>query len=364
MKVAGGGGADGDAGERGWPDSAQAAARRAEELGYDVIAANETAHDSIVRAAVMAVATSRIEVSTSVTIAFPRSPFILASAAWDLQHLSQGRFSIGLGSQVKGHNERRFGMPWIPGPATRMKEYVRMMRAVWDTFQDNVRPGFVGKIYQFTLMSPNFNPGPIDFPRPKIFMACVGDAMARAAGEVADGVLPHGFMTDRYMRSVMLPNIAIGLKRAGRDWREIEISGGGMTVFGENQAEIEQNVNRLRQTVSFYGSTRSYHEVFDAHGFRDLGEQLHRMWLEGKWEEMRRIIPEQVLWDMAQTCTYDGIPAFVRDQREYAGRVAFSMPMRTPAERERFDHVLREVQAIESNRVPRELAAVAHTGPA
>jgi len=353
MKVSGGGAVEGGA-ERGWPAGAAEAAKSAEMLGYDLIGVNETAHDSIVLASVMAYATERIEIQTSVTIAFPRSPYVLALEAWDLQHLSKGRFSIGLGSQVKGHNERRFGQPWVPGPATRMKEYVRMMTAVWQTFQTNARPASTGKHYQFTLMSPNFNPGPIDFPRPKVFMAVVGDGMARAAGEVADGVLPHGFMTDRYMRKVVLPNIGIGLKRSGRTWHDIEVAAGGMTVFGEDQAEIEQNIQRLRQTVSFYGSTRTYHEVFDAHGLRDLGEQLHRMSLEGKWEEMRRVIPDSVLWDMAQTATYDQVPDFFRMKREYASRVGFTMPLRTPADKERFDDILKQLKAIESERVPRE----------
>jgi probable F420-dependent oxidoreductase len=345
MKVAGGGG-EGGAEERGWPGSAAASARRAEELGYDVISASETSHDSIVRATLMLQATERIEVSTSVTIAFPRSPYVLALEAWDLQHLGKGRFAIGLGSQVRGHNERRFGVPWIPGPATRMKDYVRMMRAVWDTFQSDTRPNFQGKFYQFTLMSPFFNPGPIEFPQPRVLMAVVGDGMARAAGEVADGVLPHGFMTDRYMREVVLPNIGIGLKRSKRDWSDIEISAGGYVVFGENQSEIEQNIERLRTPISFYGSTRTYHEVFDPHGLRDLGEQLYSLSLEGKWQEMPRVIPEAALWEMAQTSTYDEAPEFFRTKREYASRVSFSMPMRTPGDRERFDHILAQIKAI------------------
>jgi probable F420-dependent oxidoreductase len=238
-----------------------------------------------------------------------------------------------------------------------MKEYVRMMHAVWNSFQYGERPGFVGKIYQYTLISSNFNPGPIDFPRPKVLLGVVGDAMARVAGEVADGVLPHGFTTDKYMRTVMLPNIGIGLKRGGRSWSDIEVHSGGMTVFGENQAEIERNIQRLRRTISFYGSTRSYHEVFDAHGLRDLGEQLHRMSLEQKWDEMATMIPDAVLWEMADTCTYDDIPKFYRERREYASHVGLNLPHGSPAERERFDHIMAEVKAIEPQRIPRELAA-------
>ncbi len=324
-------------------------------MGYDFVSCGELQHDSILTMTVAAQNSERVQLETSVTIAFPRSPMVLAMEAWDIQHFSKGRFILGLGSQVKGHNERRFGMPWVPGPATRMKEYIQMLKAIWDTWQNGAKPAFVGKTYQFTLMTPNFNPGPLPYDRPKVFLACVGDAMARVAGQVADGVLPHGFMTDKYMREVLLPNVKVGLERAGRDWKDVEISGGGMTVFGENESEIEQGLDRLRQPISFYGSTRSYHEVFDVHGWRDLGERLHALSLEGKWDEMRRIIPEEVLRGFAQTSTYDKLPDFIREHREYASRVGLAIPNRTPTEQERFQHLLREVQGIQTPGVPRGL---------
>lgn len=342
----------------GWLTGVAEAARRAEELGYDSASAPELQHDSMLASALAAAATERIEIQTSVTIAFPRSPMVLAMEAWDIQHLSKGRFTVGLGSQVKGHNQDRFSVPWGPA-APRMKEYVLMMKAVWESFQTGQKPNFVGKHYHYTLMTPNFNPGPIDFPRPKVFMACVGDAMARAAGQVADGVMPHGFMTDKYMRDVVLPNVAIGLKRGGRTWDDIEISGGGFTVFGETESEIEQGLERLRQPISFYGSTRSYHEVFEVHGLKDLGMQLHSLSLQGKWDEMRKLIPEDVLHVFAQTSTYDKLPDFIREHREYATRVGLGMPTTTPAQRERAIQVLKEVQNVEVPRVPRGLESLA-----
>ena len=299
----------------GWLTGVAKAAKRAEDLGYDLASTPETAHDSMLGAALGAAATERIELETSVTIAFPRSPMVLAMESWDIQHLSKGRFIIGLGSQVKGHNQNRFSVPWGPA-APRMKEYVQMMKAVWDSWQDGEDPNFLGKHYHYTLMTPTFNPGPIDYPRPKIMVACVGDAMARAAGEVADGVMPHGFMTDKYMREVVIPNIAIGLKRGGRYWTDIELTGGGFTVFGETEADIERGLERIRQPISFYGSTRSYHEVFELHGLKDLGMQLHELSLKGQWEEMQRVIPESVLRIFAQTSTYDKLPEFVTEHRE------------------------------------------------
>ena len=245
----------------GWLTNVAQQAQHAEELGYDFASTPETSHDSMLAATLAAANTTKLEVQTSVTIAFPRSPTVLAMEAWDIQHMSQGRFSIGLGSQVKGHNQNRFSTDWPGAPATRMKEYIRMMRAVWKSFRTGEKPDYVGKYYHFTLMTPNFNPGPIDYPDPKIGLALVGDAMARVSGEVADIVMPHGFMTDKYMREVVLPNVAIGLKRSNRTWSDIEISGGGFTVFGETESDIEQGLERLRQPISFYGSTRSYHEA-------------------------------------------------------------------------------------------------------
>ena len=341
----------------GWLTGVAEAAKRAEDLGYDVASTPETAHDSILTATLGAAATERIEIQTSVTIAFPRSPTVLAYEAWDIQHLSKGRFSLGLGSQVKGHNINRFSMEWGPA-APRMKEYIQMVKAVWKSFSSGEKPEFLGKHYHFTLMTPNFNPGPIDYPTPKVFLACVGDAMARVAGEVADGVLPHGFMTDKYMREVVLPNIAIGLKRSGRTWSDIELSGGGFTVFGEDEAEIEQGLERLRQPISFYGSTRSYHEVFEVHGLKDLGMQLHEMSLQGKWAEMQKVIPEDVLRVFVQTSTYDRLPQFIADHREYATRVGLALPANTPAQRERLAHVLGSIRAIRTTGVPRGLEDV------
>lgn len=338
-----------------WLTAVPDQARHAEELGYDFASTPETQHDSILAATLAAYTTEKLEIQTSVTIAFPRSPTVLAMEAWDIQHLSKGRFVLGLGSQVKGHNQHRFSVDWPGAPATRMKEYIKMLHAVWDSFQDGKKPEFIGKYYHFTLMTPNFNPGPIPYPRPKVGLACVGDAMARVAGEVADVVMPHGFMTDKYMREVVLPNVAIGLKRSGRTWQDIEIAGGGFTVFGETESEIEQGLERLRQPISFYGSTRSYHEVFEVHGLKSLGMQLHELSLQGKWDEMQRVIPEDVLRVFAQTSTYDKLPEFVANHREYASRITLPLPSSTPEQRERAKYIIEQVRKVQVPRVPRGL---------
>jgi probable F420-dependent oxidoreductase len=340
-------------GTGGWLKDVGAAAKRAEDNGYDFVTCGELAHDSMLTMTVAAGATERIELTTGVTIALPRSPMVLAMQAWDLQAYTAGRFNIGLGSQVKGHNERRFGGTWT-APAPRMKEYIQMMKAVWDSWQDGANAEFLGKHYTYTLMTPNFNPGPIEYPRPKIFLAVVGEAMARVAGEVADGVLPHGgIMTDKYMREVMLPNIKIGLDRAGRTWDDIEIAASGYTVYGETEEEIAKGLERLRQPLSFYGSTRTYHHVLELHGLKDLGDELHQLSLRGEWQKMREVISEDALRELAQTTTYDKLPEFVVENREYATRIGFDMPRRTPEENERANEVLNALKGVQTSGAPR-----------
>lgn len=339
----------------GWPSEVAAAAKRAEDTGFDQISCGELSHDSIVTMTVAATATSRIGLGTSVTIAFPRSPMVLAMQAWDLQQLSGGRFSIGLGSQVKGHNERRFGGTWT-APAPRMREYVQMMHAIWDSWQDGARADFEGEHYRFKLMTPAFNPGPIDFPRPKVGVAMVGPGMARTAGQVADVVMPHGgIMSDRYMREVLLPAVRKGLLDYQRDWSDVEIAASGYLVMGDSDGEIEQKLLAMRQPLSFYGSTRTYHKVLALHGLEELGHELHALSLRGKWDEMREAVGLDHLRELAQTCTYDEYPEFLVRHREYASRTAFAMPMSTPEQRERFAELLKRVQAVQTPGVPRGL---------
>ena len=339
----------------GWLKDIPNAAKQAETDGFDYISCGELSHDSMLTMTVAAGATKTIDTMTSVTIAFPRSPMVLAMEAWDLAAYSGGRFHIGLGSQVKGHNERRFGGTWT-APAPRMKEYIQMMKAIWDCWQNGTTPEFLGKHYRFTLMTPNFNPGPLDVPRPKIYLAVVGDAMARVAGEVADGILPHGgIMTDKYMREVLLPNVKIGLERSGRNWNDIEIAASGYTVYGENDEEIAKGLDSLRQALSFYGSTRTYHDVLELHGLKYLGDKLHALSLNGEWQKMREVITDDELMELTQVSTWDKLPDFVSQHREYAGMMGFGMRTTTPEQRERAKAVMKEVQAVETPGVPRGL---------
>ena len=169
-----------------------------------------------------------------------------------------------------------------------MREYIRMMHAVWDTWQDGKPAQFLGKQYTYTLMTPNFNPGPLEHPRPKVGLAMVGPGMARTAGEVADVVMPHGgIMSDKYMREVLLPAIRTGLERGGRTWADLEIAESGYLILGDSDGEIEQKALGMRRALSFYGSTRTYHKVLALHGLEELGLKLHALSLRGRWDEMR-----------------------------------------------------------------------------
>lgn len=337
----------------GWPKRAPEAARRAEADGFDVVTCGELAHDSMLTMALAATTTERVELQTSVTIAFPRSPMVLAMEAWDIQHLSGGRFSLGLGSQVKGHNERRFGGTWS-APAPRMREYIDMMRAIWHSWQNRTPPDFVGKEYRYTLMSPNFDPGPLEVPYPKVGLAMVGPGMARVGGEKADVIMPHGgIMSDKYMREVLLPAVGKGLARSGRDWSDIEVAASGYLVLYEDEKEIEEKMLGMRQTLSFYGSTRTYHKVLELHGLEELGQKLHSLSVQGRWSDMRDAVPLEAIAELAQTCRYDDLPDFLMNHREYASRMSVALPSRTPEEKERATDIRRRIQALKMPGVPR-----------
>ncbi len=321
-------------------------AERLERLGFDVLTTSELRHGATARLTLAAYASRRAEISTSVMIAFARSPFVMAQMAWELQRMTGGRISIGLGSQVKGHNERRFSTGlWVP-PAPRMEEYVRVMRAVWQTFQTGELVPFKGKQYQFTLCPPAFNAGPISFPAPKIFVAAVGPAMTRVAGRVADGLLPHSFTTGKYVREVTLPNLQQGAREAGRDVGEIEIAAGGMMALADSESAVEKQLIELRSRVAFYGSTRTYQPVFATHGQEALGRRLHEMSVAERWDEMPDAVPLEVVRDFVTAGTFDSMPGEIKNKLSYATRVTLDPVSDSPDDDQRVFELVRHVQEI------------------
>jgi probable F420-dependent oxidoreductase len=283
-----------------------AAARAVEAEGYDGIVSMENKHEPFLALAVAGVATERIELHNGVAIAFARTPMAVAEAGWDLAGATGGRFIVGLGSQVRAHNERRFSVPWTP-PAPRMREYVQVLRAIWRCWRNGERPAYEGEHYRFTLMTPNFAPEPIAAPPPAITIAAVGPAMLKVAAEECDGVRLHGFCTRRYVEEAVMPRLAEGLQKAGRKRENYEISGGGFLATGPDDATVARNFEWVRQRVAFYGSTQAYWPVFALHGLEDLGHKLNALTRQGKWDEMAQEVADDVVHLFAAVGRYDEI---------------------------------------------------------
>ena len=321
------------------------AAKQVEARGYDGAFTPETGHDPFLAHALAAEHTERIDLGTAVAIAFPRSPMATAQIAWDLQRLSNGRFVIGLGTQVKGHIERRYGMTWAaPGP--RLKEYVLMMRAIWDSWQNGTKPSFQGEHYRYTLMTPFFNPGAIEHPNIPIHISAINPYNCRLVGEVCDGIKLHGFNTPKYLREVILPNIEKGAKKAGRDLKEIEICGVGFVITGKTEEEVEKAKAPFRQQIAFYGSTRTYRPVLDIEGWGELCPELFALSLEGKWQEMATKITDDMLEQFAVIGTYDEIVPLIKERSAgLIDRTTFAIPVRSPEDEERLRSMIKELQA-------------------
>ncbi len=282
------------------------AAQAAEADGYDGVQSHELRHDPFAPLAFAALATERVTLATSVAIAFPRSPMIVANHAWDLARHSNGRFVLGLGSQVKAHNERRFSVPWI-APAARLGEYVRALRAIWRTWETGAKLEFHGQHYNFTLMTPEFSPGPQGLPMIPVAMAAVGPVMLKTAARVADSVRLHGFATRKYLEEVVRPMLQAELTAAGKSFVGFEVTGGGFIATGPDEAAVRAATEKARYRVAFYGSTPAYRPVFDVHGIGDLGARLHEKVREGKWNEISKLVSDEVLDLFVARAPYEGI---------------------------------------------------------
>lgn len=284
-----------------------------ESMGFDGLTTAEAGHDAFLPIMAAAASTSRIAMGTNVAVSFPRSPMVTAQLAWDLQHFSGGRFNLGLGTQVKGHNERRYSTAWPSAPGPRMREYFLCLKAIFASFQNPSKPTFFeGEHYRFTLMPPFFNPGPIDHPHVPLYVAAVNPYMARLSGEICDGLRLHPIATFRYTRDVIKPAIAAGAAKAGRTLEDFNFVGAPFMALGRNEAEVAQAKEKLRKQISFYGSTRSYHSVFAHHGWDDVGAQLHRLSVAGKWAELPALITDDMLEEWAIIATYDKLADAIR----------------------------------------------------
>lgn len=265
-----------------------------EAAGYDTLVTDETRCDPYVRSTIALTNTSRAEIMTGIAVAFARTPMGTAYAAHDMQVLSKGRFQLGLGSQVKPHIMRRFGMPWS-NPAPRMKEYVKALHAIWDSWYDGKKLEFKGSFYSHTLMTPMFTPTEPRYGRPKVHLGAVGPYMTKAAAEVADGLITHSLTTPGYIRDVTLPMIEDGLAARGLTRKDFEISGVPFVATAETEKELKEAVFSVRKQIAFYCSTPSYRGVLDHQGWGELHEILHPMSREGLWDKMAEVIDDTTL---------------------------------------------------------------------
>jgi probable F420-dependent oxidoreductase len=275
-------------------DAAAESARRVEQLGYDGAVCAEVAHDPFLPLALAATTTDRITLTTGIAVAFARNPMTVAVTASDIHRLSHGRFVLGLGSQIKPHITKRFSMPWS-SPAARMREFVQAVRAIWATWNEGVPLRFRGEYYRHTLMTPMFDQGPSAFGSPPVHLAAVGPAMTAVAGEVADGLLAHGFTTPDYLRTVTLAHLERGLAAAGRTRADVVVSVPLFMIVGRDEAEIDAKKVGARRQLAFYGSTPAYRPVLEHHGWGELGDELNRLSKQGEWVKMGDVIDDSVL---------------------------------------------------------------------
>jgi probable F420-dependent oxidoreductase len=303
-------------------------AAAAERMGFDALWSSETIHDPFLPGALIAEHTQRLYFGTAVAIAFARSPANLAYTAWDLAQASAGRFILGLGTQVKAHVERRFGMPWPESVVGKLREQISAIRAFWQAWQHGERLNFRGEYYKLTLMSPFFNPGPIQYPSVPIYLAGVNPGLARLAGECADGFHAHPFHSPRYLREVVLPAIEQGALKAGRPSSAISIS---TTAFVITRPDDEYFV---RAQIAFYASTPSYRTVMALHGWQEVAESLSALAGRGAWGEMPGLISDDMLHTFALVVPAGELfPALEERYRGLADRLALYIPF-IPGERD------------------------------
>ena len=320
------------------------AAAIAEAAGFDSVQANEIAHEPFTPLAFAALATERVQLITSVAIAFPRSPMIVANHTWDLARHSGGRFVLGLGTQVRAHNERRFSTPWL-APAARMGEYVEALRAIFRCWETGEKLDYQGEHYRFSLMNKEFSPGPNKLPLPPITLAAVGPLMLRNAARLCDGVRLHGFATRAYLEQQVQPVLDQHLAESGRARANYEVSGGGFVATGGTAEEVREAAEKIRYRVAWYASTPAYRTVLEPHGLVPLGVKLSALARQGEFENIAQLIPDEVLHLFAAIGPYGKIAE--RIAARFGGLVdTITIPFPASASTDTMRAVVREVQKI------------------
>ena len=305
-----------------------AIAKAAQEIGFDALWTQETQHDPFLPCTLIAEHTERLHFGTAIAVSFARSPANLAYTAWDLAAQSGGRFILGLGTQVKAHIERRFGMPWPESVTGKLREQIQVIRAFWDCWQNGTKLNFRGEHYKVTLMSPFFNPGSIENPNIPIYIAGVNTHLAKLAGELCDGFHAHPFHSPRYLREVILPAIEEGAQKEGRKRQDVAVS---VTAFVATSPEEEAFA---RMQIAFYASTPSYRAVMDLHGWSDTAETLSGHAAKGDWAEMPMLITDEMLNEFCLHTTEANLAADLKARyHDLADRLTLYTPF-VPGEKD------------------------------
>lgn len=271
-----------------------------EAIGYDSGFSFESKHDPFIPLALAAPRTTALRLGTAVAIGFARNPMVLANVGYDLQLLSEGRFVLGLGSQVKPHIEKRFSETWSR-PAARMRELVSAIRAIWSRWEGEGDLAFDGEFYRHTLMTPAFDPGPNPFGPPPVFVGGFGPRMIEVAGEVADGLMVHPFNSRRSLEELVVPALERGRRTGPMAGAPIELVWVMMIVTWSSDEEHERAWRSVREQLAFYGSTPAYAPVLDLHGFGDLHRDLNVLSKAGRWDDMTDLIPDELVTEIAVT---------------------------------------------------------------
>lgn len=315
--------------------------RKMEAAGYDGVRTAETNHDPFFPLLLAAEHSEKLELATSIAVAFARSPMNLANIGHDLNAYSKGRFTLGLGSQIKPHITKRFSMQW-GAPAAQMRELVLAMRAIWANWYDGEPLEFVGKYYRHTLMTPAFTPQDKEYGAPRVILAAVGPVMTEVAGEVADGMIIHPFSNIPFINSVTLPAIEAGLAKAGRAREDFELSYSCFVVTGRNQEEFAASKKAAQERIAFYGSTPAYKGVLDAIGCGDLQGELNTMSKQGRWQEMGTLITDDMLHEFGVMGEpHEIAPQMLERYGSFIDRTSASFPVSDEEQRAQIIQALR-----------------------
>jgi len=320
-----------------------AIAKSAEALGFAGLITAEAQHDPYLPLMIAAEHTQRLDLLTGIAVAFPRSPMITAYTAWDLQRYSSGRFLLGLGTQVKGHNERRFSVPW-DRPVPRLRDLIRGLHAIWTCWQDGRPLNYQGEFYRFDLMTPFFSPGPNEHPRPPVYVAGVNRSICRLAGELCDGFHVHPLHTRKYVDEVVKPLIAEGAKRSGRTASDVKLVSACFVVTGDDAEAMDTAAAAVKQQIAFYASTRTYAPVLEAHGWEGIGPRLNELSRTGRWGDMADLISDDMLAEFAVIGPRDRVGSLLREKYDgLLDRISLYLPFRPGSDDDWWQDLVRTV---------------------